>query len=97
MPVSSPACLLAGVRQYEGEGKKVQVAYLYDKALGIKVFADKAFYAVDASDAKNPQMVPFLLKGDAEAHAAKTQGRLATYVEALGMVQARIALAPAGK
>jgi NitT/TauT family transport system substrate-binding protein len=97
VPVSSPACLLAGVRQYEGEGKKVQVAYLYDKALGIKVFADKAFYAVDASDAKNPQMVPFLLKGDAEAHAAKTQGRLATYAEALGMVQARVALAPAGK
>lgn len=97
VPVSSPACLLAGVRQYEGEGKKVQVAYLYDKALGIKVFADKAFYAVDASDAKHPQMVPFLLKGDAEAHAAKTQGRLATYAEALGMVQARVALAPAGK
>lgn len=98
VPVSSPACLLAGVRQHEAEGRKVAVAYLYDTALGIKVFADKAFYAVDTSDPKNPQVVPFLLKRDAEAHATRINGKLATYSEALGMMTSPVALAtPAGK
>ncbi|PZP49306.1 MAG: hypothetical protein DI596_15800 [Azospira oryzae] len=72
--------------------------YLYDKALGIKVFADKAFYAVDTSDPKNPQVVPFLLKRDAQAHATRINGKLATYSEALGMMTSPVALAtPAGK
>jgi NitT/TauT family transport system substrate-binding protein len=82
--LSSPACLLAGVKQYEAAGKKVKVAYLYDKALGIKLVADKAFYAMDASNPKAPVAVPFLLKKDAEAFAARTQAKLATYAEALG-------------
>jgi NitT/TauT family transport system substrate-binding protein len=87
---SSPACLLAGVKQYEAAGKKVKVAYLYDKALGIKVVADKAFYAMDASNPKAPLAVPFLLKKDAEAYAAKTNARLATYAEALGQATATV-------
>jgi NitT/TauT family transport system substrate-binding protein len=85
VPTSSPACTLLGIRQYEAQGKKVAVAYVYDKALGIKVFADKAFYAVDASNPKQLQVVPFLLKKDAEAHAAKTGSRLATYADALNL------------
>jgi NitT/TauT family transport system substrate-binding protein len=87
---SSPACLLAGVKQYEAAGKTVKVAYLYDKALGIKVVADKAFYAMDASNPKAPLAVPFLLKKDAEAYAAKTNARLATYAEALGQATATV-------
>ncbi len=83
VPVSSPSCLLTGIRQYQSEGKKVTVAYLFDKELGIKVFADKAFYAVDSSNPKAVQMVPFLLKKDAEAFAARSGGKLATYAEAL--------------
>lgn len=97
VPVSSPACLLAGIRQYEAAGKKVSVAYLYDKELGIKVFADKAFYAVDTSDPKKPVVTPYLLKKDAEAHAARVKGRLATYAEALGLPSVNVALAGAGK
>ncbi len=97
VPMSSPACLLAGVRQYEAQGKKVTVAYLYDKELGIKVFADKAFYAVDASNPKSPVAVPFLLKKDAEAHAAKTNGKLATYAEALSEAVPPMAVAVVGK
>jgi NitT/TauT family transport system substrate-binding protein len=84
IPVSSPTCLLAGIRQYESEGKKVSVAYVFDKELGIKVFADKAFYAVEGAGSKSP-MVPFLLKKDAEAHAAKSGGKLATYAQALDL------------
>jgi NitT/TauT family transport system substrate-binding protein len=93
IPVSSPACLLAGVRQYEGEGKKVAVAYVYDKELGIKVFADKAFYAVEGGG--KGAMVPFLLKKDAEAHAARTGGKLATYAEALGLAGRVVVAGPA--
>jgi NitT/TauT family transport system substrate-binding protein len=95
VPTSSPACTLAGIRQYEAAGRKVAVAYLFDKALGIKVFADKAFYAMDMRDAKNPQAVPFLLKKDAEAAAAQSGGRLATYAEALGLAATKLAVAAA--
>jgi NitT/TauT family transport system substrate-binding protein len=95
VPTSSPACTLAGIRQYEAAGRKVAVAYVFDKALGIKVFADKAFYAMDVRDAKNPQAVPFLLKKDAEAAAAQSGGRLATYAEALGLAAGRLAVAAA--
>jgi NitT/TauT family transport system substrate-binding protein len=95
VPTSSPACTLAGIRQYEAAGRKVATAYVFDKALGIKVFADKAFYAVDTRDAKNPQAVPFLLKKDAEAAAAQSGGRLATYAEALGLAGAKLAVAAA--
>ncbi|NRF71988.1 ABC transporter substrate-binding protein [Aquincola sp. S2] len=90
---SSPTCTLAGIRQYESAGRKVAVAYVFDKALGIKVFADKAFYAVDTKDPKNPQTVPFLLKKDAEALAAQSGGRLATYAEALGLAAPKLTVA----
>ena len=95
VPTSSPACTLAGIRQYEAAGRKVATAYVFDKALGIKVFADKAFYAMDTRDAKNPQAVPFLLKKDAEAAAAQSGGRLATYAEALGLAAGKLAVAAA--
>lgn len=97
VPVSSPACLLAGVRQYQAEGKKVAVAYLFDKALGIKLFADKAFYSVNLSKPKAPAVVPFLLKKDAEAFAAQSGGKLATYAEALALAVPASDLAMSGK
>ncbi|WP_395704112.1 ABC transporter substrate-binding protein [Aquabacterium sp.] len=93
VPASSPACTLAGIRQYEAAGRKVQVAYVFDKALGIKVFADKAFYALDNRDPRHPVATPFLLKKDAEAAAAQAGGKLATYAEALGQAAATLALA----
>jgi NitT/TauT family transport system substrate-binding protein len=85
--LSSAMCTLSGIKAYEAKGAKVEVAYVYDKALGIKLFADKAFYAYDASDAGKPVLVPFLLKGDAQAHAAKVKGRLVTYAEALQLIK----------
>lgn len=80
---ASPLCTLGAVARLQAGGKKVRVAYLIDKSLGIKVFADKAFYAVHVQDARKPVIVPFLLKKDAEAHAAAIGGRLASYQEAL--------------
>ena len=86
--LSSAMCTLSGIQQYQKSGKKVQVAYVYDKALGIKLFADKAFFALDGSDPKKPVLVPFLLKKDAEAYAAKAKGKLVSYTEALEMAKA---------
>ena len=83
VPFSSAACTLAAISKLSGETNKVGVAYVFDQALGIKMFADKAFYAVAVKDPKKPEIVPFLLKKDAVAHAAKIGGRLATYEEAL--------------
>lgn len=97
VPVSSPACLLAGVHQYEGEKKKVTVSYVFDKELGIKLFADKAFYSVNASNPKSLQVTPFLLKKDAEAYAAKSGGKFATYAEALALVGGKLSVAALGR
>jgi NitT/TauT family transport system substrate-binding protein len=87
-PHISTLCTLASVQKAQAAGKKVRVAYIYDKSLGIKVFADKAFYAVNASDPKKPVIVPFLLKKDAEAHAASIGGKLAGYADALALAAA---------
>ena len=80
---SSPVCTLMAINKAQSESKKVKVAYLNDKTLGIKLFADKAFYAVNTSDPKKPRIVPFLLRKDAQAEAAAIGGKLATYTEAL--------------
>jgi NitT/TauT family transport system substrate-binding protein len=61
------------------------------------VFADKAFYAIEPGTTKGPVAVPFLLKKDAEAHAAKAGGKFATYAEALSLVGSKMAVAAAGR
>jgi NitT/TauT family transport system substrate-binding protein len=83
---SSPACTLAGVRKFTAGGKKLDAVYLVDHQLGIKVFADEAFYSIGGSDPKKPDIVPFLLKRDAEAYAAKNGGKLASYDEAIAAI-----------
>lgn len=80
---SSPACTLLGVRQYQAEGKALNAVYLVDHQLGIKVFADQAFFAVNDKVPAKPDITPFLLKRDAEAYAKANGGRLATYAEAI--------------
>ncbi|GAA5235109.1 ABC transporter substrate-binding protein [Verticiella sediminum] len=82
---SSAVCTLAGVKRYEAEGKKLDAVYLVDHTLGIKVFANAAFYTV-AGDPKQPQITPYLLRRDAEADAEKNGGKVATYDEALAAV-----------
>ena len=89
VPFSSASCTLTAINKLSGEGGKFGVAYVFDQALGIKVFADKAFYAISGKDPKKPEIVPFLLKKDAAAHAAKSGGRVAGYDEALKAVSGR--------
>ena len=79
---SSPACALEGVRKLTASGKKLNAVYLVDHELGIKVFANMAFYSVAAKNGKT-DVVPFLLKRDAQDYAEKNGGKLATYEEAL--------------
>jgi NitT/TauT family transport system substrate-binding protein len=87
---SSAACTLAGVKRYTAEGKKIGAVYLSDRSLGVKLFADAAFYTIVNHDAKKPDVVPFLLKRDAEQHARQNGGKVATYAEALNAVPADI-------
>jgi NitT/TauT family transport system substrate-binding protein len=87
VPFSSAACTLAGVKRYTAEGKKIGAVYVSDRALGIKLFADAAFYTI-SNDAKRPEVVPFLLKRDAEQHARQSGGKVATYAEALRAIPA---------
>jgi NitT/TauT family transport system substrate-binding protein len=86
VPLSSPLCTFMGIKKYQDAGKKIAVVYLFDQGLGIKVFADRAFYAVNGSGAKL-DVVPFLLKKDAETSAAKSGGTVATYEQVLAKME----------
>jgi NitT/TauT family transport system substrate-binding protein len=80
MPFSSPSCTLGAYADFKAKGKKVNMAYVFDTARGIKLFADQAFYA--SGSGKNA-IAPFLLKKDAEAFAAKNGGKVLSFDEAL--------------
>jgi NitT/TauT family transport system substrate-binding protein len=82
-PFSSTACTLAAYADLKAKGKKINVAYVYDTARGIKLFADQAFFTVAGDKAA---IAPFLLKTDAEAHAAKIGGKVVTFADALKSV-----------
>jgi uncharacterized protein YehS (DUF1456 family) len=76
--VSSPACTLGAYVDLKAKGKKITVAYVFDTERGIKLFADQAFFTVGGSE-----IAPFLLKKDAEAHAAKIGGKVVNFNDAL--------------
>src|SRR6267142_340232 len=79
-PFSSAACTLGAYASLKANGKKINMAYIYDTARGIKLFADQAFFTVGATKG---DITPFLLKKDAEAHAAKTGGKVVNFSDAL--------------
>lgn len=90
---SSTACTLAGVKRYGKEGRKVAAVYVMDRALGIKLFANTAFYVVDTKRARPADVVPFLLKRDAERHAKEIGGKVVGYSDALNAVGEEASLA----
>lgn len=77
-PYSSAACTLGALNEMKAKGQAVDVAYVFDTARGIKLFAREAFYVVDGKGG----IAPFLLKQDAEA-AAKDGARVLPFDEAL--------------
>jgi NitT/TauT family transport system substrate-binding protein len=78
LPFSSAMCTLGAYADFKAKGKKINVAYVFDTARGIKLFADQAFFAVGGGD-----IAPFLLKKDAEAYAAKNSGKVLGFEEAV--------------
>lgn len=82
---SSTMCTLAGIKKALTEGKKIGVAFVFDTTLGIKLFADRAYYAMNTTNPKKISLAPFLLKKDAEAYVAKNGGRVAAYTDALAV------------
>jgi NitT/TauT family transport system substrate-binding protein len=78
LPFSSATCTLGAYADFKAKGKKINVTYVFDTTRGIKLFADQAFYAVAGTD-----IAPFLLKKDAEAHAAKNSGKVLGFEEAV--------------
>ncbi|MDB5566819.1 MAG: transporter substrate-binding protein [Tardiphaga sp.] len=79
-PFSSAACTLGAYAEIKAKGKKINVAYVFDTARGIKLFADQAFFAVGADKS---EIAPFLLKKDAEAYASKIKGKVLGFDDAL--------------
>lgn len=79
-PYSSASCTLGAYAAIKAAGKKINVAYVFDTNRGIKLFADQAFFAV-AGD--KSETAPFLLKKDAEAYAAKINGKVLGFDDAL--------------
>jgi NitT/TauT family transport system substrate-binding protein len=80
MPLSSAACTLGAYASTKAKGKKINMAYIYDTARGIKLFADQAFFTVGTAKS---DITPFLLKKDAEAYAGKNGGKVLGFEEAL--------------
>ncbi|MFG1243038.1 ABC transporter substrate-binding protein [Xanthobacter sp. V7C-4] len=81
-PYSSAACTLGALAELTAQGKKANMTYLFDTARGIKLFATDAFFAVSAKDGKR-EILPFMLKADAEAAAAKAGGKVMSFGDAL--------------
>ena len=59
-------------------GQTIAASYVFDQAHDLKLFADKAVYVVDGK-----QIVPFLLKSDAEAYAAGKGGKVTGFEDAV--------------
>jgi NitT/TauT family transport system substrate-binding protein len=83
---ASPACTLGAFAALRTAGKKINVAYLFDAALGTKLFADQAFFSIAKTGAA-AEITPFMLKKDAEAHAARSGGKVGGFDDALKAVQ----------
>lgn len=78
----SVAAMTEDYTALEKAGKKINAAYVYDKATGLKLFSKVAFY-VKQSDG---ELMAFMKKGDAEK--AKGSGTLASWSEVLSSVKA---------
>jgi NitT/TauT family transport system substrate-binding protein len=79
-PYSSAACTLGAYASIKAKGKKINMAYVFDTARGIKLFADQAYYTLGTD---KTVIAPFLLKKDAEEYAAKNGGKVLSFDDAL--------------
>ena len=71
----------AALDQLQKEGKTARVAFVHDRDTGLKLFADKVWYARKGAD-----VAAFLEKAQAEMWAQNNNGTLLTYAEARKLV-----------
>jgi len=85
VPFSSPACTLEGVNRYRAQGTPIDAVYLTDRRLGVKLFANDAFYTMSGSCNK-PEIEPFLLRRDAQASAQRSGAKVLGYTQVLNAI-----------
>jgi NitT/TauT family transport system substrate-binding protein len=69
---ASPETAFADLRKLEQAGKKVRVVYAHDRASGLKLFANDAWFVRHGKG----EVSAFLLKEHADAWAAKNNGKV---------------------
>jgi NitT/TauT family transport system substrate-binding protein len=77
-PYASPEAAFAALAELEGQGREARAVYAQDRGNGIKLFATQAWYVRDAQG----HLSAFLLKGDAQAHAAAKGGDVLDFAAA---------------
>ncbi|WP_218016843.1 ABC transporter substrate-binding protein [Sphingomonas mali] len=74
-PHADTRCTIDAYNALRKRGQAIDVAYVFDKVRGIKLFADQAFYA----QAANGDLAAFMLKPDADAFARRVGGQSLTF------------------
>jgi NitT/TauT family transport system substrate-binding protein len=70
---------LKAVAEFQATGAKLNATYVYDHATGLKLFGKTAFY-VRRPDG---EFMTFLRKGEAEDFAAKENGNVISFEQAV--------------
>jgi NitT/TauT family transport system substrate-binding protein len=71
----------AELRKLEQSGKKVRTVYAHDQDTGLKLLAGDAWFVIKGTGKdKGKDISAFLLKTDAQAHAAKNNGKVVDFV-----------------
>jgi NitT/TauT family transport system substrate-binding protein len=65
---------IAELRRLEQAGRKVRTVYAHDQGSGLKLLAGDAWFVVDGKDVS-----AYLLKADAQAQAAKVNGKMVDF------------------
>ncbi|MBU2531699.1 MAG: ABC transporter substrate-binding protein [Alphaproteobacteria bacterium] len=75
------AGFLKAVSKFNAVGQKLNATYVYDKETGLKLFGKTAFYVAEPDGAFST----FMRKKEADAYAAKTNGKVTDFAGALTM------------
>ncbi|WP_437970641.1 ABC transporter substrate-binding protein [Sorangium sp. So ce260] len=87
---ASPVSALAALKQLAAEGKEIRVVFVHDRISGVKLLADRAWYA------RRPDgsLSAFLAKEDAERWAAENAAAVVDFATLRGGVTQLTAAAP---
>jgi NitT/TauT family transport system substrate-binding protein len=70
---------LKAVAEFQASGTKLNATYVYDQATGLKMFGKTAFYVATPDG----NFASFLRKGEAEGFAAKSNGKVISFEQAV--------------